>query len=829
MVHVITLSRPPDQNVPIRVIQDGRTCTAVLQALPSIGHAHRYSVLALLLLVPRAAQRGHDGSPSITWLTTRFYRRTAMPFQTRGLTLSIRGDAQDAPPDAPQPALADGVHLHWAFARTPGFPRYGYHLFRRNHRAGTPRRLSEYVGVLAPGPWSGSSLDTSLGSVISDRLLLLTNDFPASDAVELDLRDRAWLRFVLPPGPSARRMECRIGFRDRTDFPPKVCIDFTGHAPGSGSNPRREEDPITHEAVMFLAHHQNGAPQPNTHIQLIQLGGRRYTALSCEGGLKITLPSASSYVEVMVSGSVSPVVLEAYNEDGSLAGRTTSADPKNKAVHGPELLRIDGHTITRIVVHDSNGKNLLYRLCCQPIPVTTIRVTALAGRTPVAHALAIGRPGQIVVVAVEFEGMDVIELAPGPATLLDVGVVAFNDELTVGWTPAPGFPTPMCLPQTHPGYPGVPANLDQTPTLESQGTACGDPATYKSATQRATTGTVSVVSGSPIGSASPPAMPRQRSLGLQLSALNPAFAQILSIHWEDHTAQPGVPYDYLLVADHNGRGQFDPATVLALIAQSGFEGLEAFLIYNRSASPSPALAAPTAGQSFTFPDMGGGGTAVGLRWDIDHTDEGLLVPGSAIMCHLWRADFGATAPTALTVMSQYHASDTASTAVAVEQAVPPVPQAFEQPSIKHEDQPPTATIGRLRKIQMYIDMHLADPDLSPKRIAAANRISLRYLYKLFLHANCAVKEWIRECRLTRCAEALVSSAQANRNIAEIAYAWGFNDLSHFNRMFKRRFGKSPRDYRRIADTEGLLPECSTTAAHGVPISRLPTQRHKQRG
>jgi AraC family transcriptional activator of tynA and feaB len=33
------------------------------------------------------------------------------------------------------------------------------------------------------------------------------------------------------------------------------------------------------------------------------------------------------------------------------------------------------------------------------------------------------------------------------------------------------------------------------------------------------------------------------------------------------------------------------------------------------------------------------------------------------------------------------------------------------------------------------------------------------------------------------------------NISEIAYAWGFNDLSHFNRAFRARFGMTPREWR----------------------------------
>ena len=34
-----------------------------------------------------------------------------------------------------------------------------------------------------------------------------------------------------------------------------------------------------------------------------------------------------------------------------------------------------------------------------------------------------------------------------------------------------------------------------------------------------------------------------------------------------------------------------------------------------------------------------------------------------------------------------------------------------------------------------------------------------------------------------------------RHIGEIAFAWGFNDLSHFGRVFREHFGMSPRDWR----------------------------------
>jgi AraC-like DNA-binding protein len=43
---------------------------------------------------------------------------------------------------------------------------------------------------------------------------------------------------------------------------------------------------------------------------------------------------------------------------------------------------------------------------------------------------------------------------------------------------------------------------------------------------------------------------------------------------------------------------------------------------------------------------------------------------------------------------------------------------------------------------------------------------------------------------------LSSPILANRHVSEIAFAWGFNDLSHFGRVFREHYGISPRDFRR---------------------------------
>jgi AraC-like DNA-binding protein len=75
-------------------------------------------------------------------------------------------------------------------------------------------------------------------------------------------------------------------------------------------------------------------------------------------------------------------------------------------------------------------------------------------------------------------------------------------------------------------------------------------------------------------------------------------------------------------------------------------------------------------------------------------------------------------------------------------------------------------------------------------------MSVRYLHRLFEDAGASVRATILARRLDRCRDALAGSPR--RSISEIAFAWGFNDAAHFSRVFKARFGGSPRDLRAAA-------------------------------
>ncbi|MGF6905054.1 helix-turn-helix domain-containing protein [Paraburkholderia sp. GAS348] len=110
-----------------------------------------------------------------------------------------------------------------------------------------------------------------------------------------------------------------------------------------------------------------------------------------------------------------------------------------------------------------------------------------------------------------------------------------------------------------------------------------------------------------------------------------------------------------------------------------------------------------------------------------------------------------------------------------------------------------ASAAMLRRVQDYILQHLHEDDLSPTRIAEANRISLRYLHMLFHRGDMTVSGWILDRRLHACKEALTDPAYNRQQISEIAFRWGFNSTSHFCRAFKEKYGSSPGDVRRITE------------------------------
>jgi AraC family transcriptional regulator, positive regulator of tynA and feaB len=109
------------------------------------------------------------------------------------------------------------------------------------------------------------------------------------------------------------------------------------------------------------------------------------------------------------------------------------------------------------------------------------------------------------------------------------------------------------------------------------------------------------------------------------------------------------------------------------------------------------------------------------------------------------------------------------------------------------------TAWRVR-IREHIETHLHDPDMTPQRIADALHMSARYLHHLFEDNDETAARYILRRRLDECARAMLDGSRRSRSLLDIALGFGFNNASHFGRVFRQRFGVSPSEYRRRGDS-----------------------------
>jgi len=107
----------------------------------------------------------------------------------------------------------------------------------------------------------------------------------------------------------------------------------------------------------------------------------------------------------------------------------------------------------------------------------------------------------------------------------------------------------------------------------------------------------------------------------------------------------------------------------------------------------------------------------------------------------------------------------------------------------------TASILKLRAV---IESLLSNSALDAATVAAAAGISVRYANALLQEDDTSIMRLIQARRLARCRAALEDPLQNRRTVSEIAYGWGFSDMTHFGRIFKAAYGMLPSDYRRTA-------------------------------
>ncbi|WP_250536893.1 acetamidase/formamidase family protein [Caballeronia sp. AZ10_KS36] len=117
----------------------------------------------------------------------------------------------------------------------------------------------------------------------------------------------------------------------------------------------------------------------------------------------------------------------------------------------------------------------------------------------------------------------------------------------------------------------------------------------------------------------------------------------------------------------------------------------------------------------------------------------------------------------------------------------------------------------------FIETHLADSTLSVATLAKDERVSPRYVHKLFELAGQSFSTYVRSRRLERCRVELVDPLSEKVSISDICFRWGFNDPAHFSRVFRERYGASPRAFRHEASLE-MARHLVHSLSRGLPVN-----------
>ncbi|WP_407527990.1 helix-turn-helix domain-containing protein [Methylobacterium oryzisoli] len=107
------------------------------------------------------------------------------------------------------------------------------------------------------------------------------------------------------------------------------------------------------------------------------------------------------------------------------------------------------------------------------------------------------------------------------------------------------------------------------------------------------------------------------------------------------------------------------------------------------------------------------------------------------------------------------------------------------------------SVVRMR-LRAEIEARLSDLSLDAELVASAAGVSVKYANAILADEDTSIRRLLQEKRLARCREALEDPAQRHRSVSEIAYGWGFSDMTHFGRRFKAAYGLLPSECRRRA-------------------------------
>jgi AraC-like DNA-binding protein len=106
--------------------------------------------------------------------------------------------------------------------------------------------------------------------------------------------------------------------------------------------------------------------------------------------------------------------------------------------------------------------------------------------------------------------------------------------------------------------------------------------------------------------------------------------------------------------------------------------------------------------------------------------------------------------------------------------------------------------ARLYAIKKDIASNLDRPNLSVQTLAARHGLTPRGVQRLFETEGVTFTEYVVAQRLARAHRLLSDARRDSDKISVVAWDCGFGDISHFNHLFRRRYGMAPSDVRAEA-------------------------------
>jgi len=103
--------------------------------------------------------------------------------------------------------------------------------------------------------------------------------------------------------------------------------------------------------------------------------------------------------------------------------------------------------------------------------------------------------------------------------------------------------------------------------------------------------------------------------------------------------------------------------------------------------------------------------------------------------------------------------------------------------------------ARLHAIKRDVTRSLDQPDLSIATLAGKHGVTPRYVQRLFELEGTTFTDYVLAQRLARAHRLLTDPRREGDKISAVAYDCGFNDVSYFNRSFRRQFAAAPSDVR----------------------------------